>query len=103
VSEREEGFAPVVPQPAPPLGGPSPFPLSFSAEEVRHEETETPVQKKKRITKEVIAQFVADVKASKGDKDKIADAKAKAAKQLKTEFDDLIDLAREMGVESVAA
>lgn len=103
VSEREEGFAPVVPQPAPPLGGPSPFPLSFSAEEVRHEETETPVQKKKRITKEVIAQFVADVKASKGDKDKIADAKAKAAKQLKTELNDLIDLAREMGVESVAA
>ena len=99
VSEREEGFAPVPKAPA----IPAPFPFSAAAEEVRHDKTETPTQKKRRVTKRVIAQFVADVKASKGDKDKINAAKAQAAAKLKAEFDDLIDLAREMGAESVAA
>jgi hypothetical protein len=43
------------------------------------------------------------VKASKGDAGKLAEAKAQANTRLQTELNDLIDLAREMGVVSVAA
>lgn len=95
-AEKEEGFAPTPRTPN------IPPPLPFSAE-ARHEETETPMQRKKRVTKEVVAQFVADVKGSKGDADKIAEAKAKATATLKSEFEDLIDMTRELGVQSVGA
>lgn len=101
--ERKEGFA------SQPQGnGFSPasqatqlnLPLGAAADDTRVE-TETPTQKKRRVLRKALDAFVAEARASNGDKGKIAAATRKWLDAARGEMLQLIDETRDLGARSV--
>lgn len=107
--EIQAGFAPAEPQVNQGLTLPQSsranqlnLPLAASAA-VEDTPAETPTMKSKKILKKTLAAFIEEAKASKGDKGKIDAAYRKFLDEARMEMFGMIDEARQLGAQSVAA